>query len=227
MMTDELTEALTTLSPRERETWEAVSKGMTTAGAAMAMVVDTTTVETYIRRIRSKLDIESTHDLRHMAVQWGVLERLNVTFGAVDTLEALASLLPYKQLEGIKGPYLRRYKLRTDMGVRVYLHQFLRPDEDPEMHSHPWSWARSFVLAGGYIEERRDPNDEIIRREVLPGQTVHLKPDTYHRVAAFRDEACWTLLICGPKTQSWSFWNPKTNETTPWKAFIEKKYVDR
>src|SRR5690606_37136256 len=33
----------------------------------------------------------------------------------------------------------------------LYLHQFLRDDDDRALHDHP-SWAASFMLQGGYVE---------------------------------------------------------------------------
>lgn len=44
-------------------------------------------------------------------------------------------------------------------GIGVYLHRFHRSDVDRELHSHPWAWSYSIILAGGYIEERRMPRE--------------------------------------------------------------------
>src|SRR5271170_2836454 len=96
-------------------------------------------------------------------------------------LEWFASRLPPPRViydrEGV-SPYLSRYYLRgrptmpdgsepfAEDGapkrgaifpdrIHVYLHKFHRGDSDEALHNHPWLWSRSFVLAGGYIEERR------------------------------------------------------------------------
>lgn len=96
-------------------------------------------------------------------------------------LEAIEPLLPrprviYDRLG--ESPYLSRYYLfggpRTkhgqafddhgdpivgikwrDLPVNLYLHKFHRGDDDEALHSHPWKWSCSFILAGGYSEERR------------------------------------------------------------------------
>lgn len=39
--------------------------------------------------------------------------------------------------------------------LAIYLHRFHRGDDDAELHNHPWTFSVSFVLAGGYVEERR------------------------------------------------------------------------
>ena len=50
------------------------------------------------------------------------------------------------------GPYLRRwYLLPRNRVLNVYLHQFLRDDDDRALHDHPWAWL-SVLLSGSYIE---------------------------------------------------------------------------
>jgi hypothetical protein len=118
-------------------------------------------------------------------------------------------------------------------GGHVYLHHFLRSDEDVEdLHSHPWP-AHAYILAGGYVEERRveDPASTIGYRVVgeryfRPGAVNVIAPDTFHRVDLLERDA-WSLCVTGPKRvldegeAAWSFWNRETGKTTPWREFIE------
>ena len=71
--------------------------------------------------------------------------------------ERLAARLPVQRISGHDGStYLERYTL-LNLGPtrgRVYLHRFLRGDEDRELHNHPW-YAISLILVAGYLEERR------------------------------------------------------------------------
>lgn len=39
----------------------------------------------------------------------------------------------------------------------LYLHHMHAPDADPCLHDHPWPWGLSWVLLGGYREQRLDP----------------------------------------------------------------------
>ena len=105
----------------------------------------------------------------------------------------------------------------------IYLHQFHRGDDDQELHGHPWKWAVSFILSGGYREERRLPDtSKVIVRTFRPGSMNLLFDDDYHRVDLLDDEA-WTLFVVGPKVADWSFWNRHTGETTQWRKFITRK----
>ena len=143
-------------------------------------------------------------------------------------IEYLASLLPSPRVihgrDG-KNPYLSRWyflgrpRMRdgsspfdehgnpkknivwSRLPFTLVLHRFHRSDDDLELHNHPWRWAVSLVLAGGYREERRDGN-EVIRRWVLPGDLNVIRHDTFHRVDLLEDDA-WTLFLTGPKTSSW------------------------
>jgi hypothetical protein len=118
-------------------------------------------------------------------------------------------------------------------GWRVHLHQFHRSDEDAELHNHPWAWAVSLVLVGGYIEElrvrcggraggREFVRDRVVHRPFRPGSVNRLSADTFHRVELLGRDA-WTLFVSGPIVQSWSFWSLATGQYTPWRQFIESK----
>jgi len=100
----------------------------------------------------------------------------------------------------------------------LYLHCFHRSDDDGALHNHPWRWAVSLVLKGGYSEERR-VGDMVVRRRVEPWTINFLTHDTFHRVDLVRGDA-WTLFLVGPVVQSWGFWDRDTKKYTPWREFL-------
>lgn len=142
---------------------------------------------------------------------------------------------------GNDTPYLTRYFL-TRVGPLtegmdhagpapkwgLYLHRFHRGDDGAELHSHPWRWAVSFILKGGYIEERRfiarteDPPDyavEVFSHMVRPWSLNVLTHRDFHRVDLFDGDA-WSLFLVGPIFKSWGFWDRVTKIYTPWKKFL-------
>ena len=158
------------------------------------------------------------------------------------------------------GPYLSRWYLvgtppsindhgdptpdheRNQDAWQLYLHRFHRGDDDAALHNHPWRWAVSWILVGGYTEERRvrdgvpfltdifgshqatEPEyaiDSVERTVVRPGTLNVLLADTFHRVDLLDGEA-WSLFLVGPKIASWGFWDRTTNLYTPWRTFIER-----
>ena len=162
-------------------------------------------------------------------------------------VEAVARRLPpprtiYSRLGN--GPYLSRYYIagrqrdddehplvqkleRRKVLIRTerygtYLHHFHRGDEELELHSHPWLWAASLILVGGYIEERRH-GDRVKRRAYVPGQWSFLRASTFHRVSLIEEDA-WTLFVTGPKLEpdTWHFWNRVSGEKTEWREFIRR-----
>lgn len=141
--------------------------------------------------------------------------------------ERVAARLPMRAITGIDGStFLERYVLLTRGPKRgnVYLHRFLRGDEDRELHNHPW-YGLSLILVGGYREERRcwTPEGERVEtRDVRPGALNFISPHTFHRVE-LNQGPCWTLFITGPVVQSWGFWDRSTGEYTPWRRFIARK----
>ncbi len=105
--------------------------------------------------------------------------------------------------------YLERYYLHgeptrdgqwSESPIGVYLHRFRRSDDDLELHNHPWESSVSFVLAGGYTEERRcdkpDGSWEVVRRRIEPGEINVIMADTFHRVDLIEEDA-WTLFLVG------------------------------
>lgn len=140
----------------------------------------------------------------------GLLERV---------LQVIADELPHISIPRQEDPYLERYRAVDTRWFSVMLHRFRRSDADQELHNHPWSWAVSLVLSGGYSEERMHRSGAVYRRSVWPGRFNLIFSDTFHRVDLFGRD-CWTLFVTGPRTQSWGFLDRDTGKFTPWREFV-------
>lgn len=92
----------------------------------------------------------------------------------------------------------------------LYLHQMHAPDLDPAVHDHPWPWALSWVMLGGYCEERAPlgPDRQLERtlttlwhkQRWLQAPAINaLRGSTFHRLAALADEPTFTLFLAGPR----------------------------
>jgi hypothetical protein len=138
----------------------------------------------------------------------------------------------------------RGYEVRfKERRVNFMLHHFHRGDEDRELHNHPWRWALSIILAGGYLEERRvlargrkqpcqtcrdgaSTSCYVIKmRKVRPGRVNLIRADDFHRVQLLGPD-CWSLFVAGPKTGGWGFWDRKTGRYTPWDLFVGARASD-
>lgn len=109
----------------------------------------------------------------------------------------------------------------------LYVHNFHASDEDRELHNHPWQ-AKSFILAGGYIEEYRvgPPGSRIVLQKVVsPFRFNKIGPDHFHRVDLIEDDA-WSLISVGDKSGSWGFWDREKDEYAGWKEYLMDKYPD-
>lgn len=132
------------------------------------------------------------------------------------------------------SPYLTRILFPRVFGLRPMLHHFHRPDGDRALHNHPWAWAFSIILAGGYIEERRAPDEselydddksttevrDVSRFNILSGKD-------YHRVVSLKGDT-WTLFVTGPRAQGWGFLEREGDEErfTPWRKYIDRKRAE-
>lgn len=102
-------------------------------------------------------------------------------------------------------PYLLRwFLLPKNRFLNVYLHRFMRSDDDRALHDHPWVNC-SFLLEGEYTEHRilaGGIHTKVIRR----AGSFCLRPSgrIAHRVELHAG-SCWTLFITGPKYREWGF----------------------
>jgi len=121
---------------------------------------------------------------------------------------------PHRVIHGDAGPadpYLLRIYLtptadwwRKTLGLPgIFLHYFFRGDNDRELHNHPWQWAWSLILTGGYTEFRGT------QRGTAPVTVEHIwaywplfenfiDGSTFHRVV-LQGNGCWTLFVAGPQ----------------------------
>jgi hypothetical protein len=110
-------------------------------------------------------------------------------------------------------PYLRRWWLiPRNRWFNVYLHQFLRSDDDRAQHDHPWCNV-SILLRGQYLEHAQSGAPRLRRA----GSVVFRRPTTRHIIELAAGE-CWTLFITGPTVREWGFWCEGTR-FVPWRDF--------
>jgi hypothetical protein len=151
----------------------------------------------------------------------------------------VAKLFPSKKIEIDGDLYLQRYyiwgKRPNGMTCRevlpflrtLYLHCFWRPDKDRDLHNHPWDTSWTFILLGGYDEERLtegqglvpidddlselptfladmyNPGIVLNTRKVLQRAPIHRS--TFHRVHELHQTPTWTLFSPGTRCGRWGF----------------------
>jgi hypothetical protein len=104
----------------------------------------------------------------------------------------------------------------SSMLPSVYLHQFLRDDDDRALHDHPWFWC-SIMLRGGYLEHTRRAHVAHWAPAIRFGT-----PWRAHRIQLFgypthKRVPAWTIFITGPRLRNWGFHCP--NGWIPWQRF--------
>jgi hypothetical protein len=72
------------------------------------------------------------------------------------------------------------------------------------VHSHPWGWSASLILAGGYREERCGPSGAVFVREYQPGDVNVLEADDRHRIDLLSAD-CWSVFLAGHFEKAWRF----------------------
>lgn len=106
-----------------------------------------------------------------------------------------------------ENPYMLRWHLiPRNRFFNIYLHKFLRSDDDRALHDHPWSWNLSLILKGEYIEhmpenpktygkivdnffapEFKDWDFDTIKKVRRAWRPIFRKGVTPHRVELFGD----------------------------------------
>lgn len=120
------------------------------------------------------------------------------------------------------GDYMTRWVLRLPGGWMIRVHHIRRPDEDPDLHDHPFDFA-SLVVRGWYDEES-PPASEVMcvedrplapmiaawKRRVArrPTGSVAVRRCSPHRISEVSPGGCWTLVFTTPIRRMWGFWTP-------------------
>ena len=114
---------------------------------------------------------------------------------------------------GKADPYLRRHwLLPRNRFFNVYVHEFLRSDDDRALHDHPWLFNCSWLIEGRYIEWMRwRPTS----RYPIPffryaGDVKFRWGPAAHRIELYGnsltgEEPCWTVFVTGPRVREWGF----------------------
>lgn len=114
--------------------------------------------------------------------------------------------------------YLQRWYLFRSERLGVFLHHFVRSDEDRALHDHPWSFL-VVPLWRGYIEHsecsmcRHPPTPTAClcprRVRVYPLLGTRFRRGTYrHRVELIDGKPSWSLFFRFREHRTWGFWLP-------------------
>lgn len=104
---------------------------------------------------------------------------------------------------GKEDPYLKRWWVIPRNPIfNIYLHEFLRSDDDRALHDHPWVNC-SILLEGSYVEHMILAGGVHTAKPYKRGDIKFRRAKTAHRIEI--DQPCWTLFITGPTIRSWGF----------------------
>lgn len=119
---------------------------------------------------------------------------------------------------GVERPYLRRHwLLPRNRFFNIYVHQFLRSDDDRALHDHPWLFNASWLVDGQYTEHTIAAGGISVRTPRAAGAFKFRWGPAPHRVELTHG-ACWTVFITGPVVRNWGFHCPD-NGWVNWKQF--------
>ncbi|MBP5969417.1 hypothetical protein [Pseudomonas iridis] len=184
---------------------------------------------------------------------WRLLAKLLARQAVSDWLIARAQRTPYLHIMSADGAemYMGRWWLfnpydRDSHRSRLWwcpwsvrIHHIKRPDNDRDLHDHPWN-ARTIILRGGYTEQRLLQADDPALQQLLmktaelrqsfdapfeateyidrrPGDTASLSYGEYHRIDSVVDGGAFTLFISGPYQGTWGFL--VSGVKVPWRTY--------
>jgi hypothetical protein len=116
-------------------------------------------------------------------------------------------------------PYLLRWwVIPRNKWFNIYLHKFIRSDDDRALHDHR-AHNLSIILRGGYFEYfAKGPHPHIPRHRGV-GYVVFRRAATAHRIELLPGQVAWTLFVTGPHIREWGFHCPKG--WMPWQQFTK------
>jgi hypothetical protein len=106
---------------------------------------------------------------------------------------------------GADDPYLLRWWLiPRNRFFNIYVHKFLRSDDNRALHTHPWAFNASILLLGEYDEVTASGARRLRAGSIKP--RIGASP---HRVALVNQMPIVTLFITGPVVREWGFLCPQ------------------
>lgn len=128
---------------------------------------------------------------------------------------------PNVVIGGPVDPYLMRwYILPRNPVFNVYLHWFLRSDDDRALHDHPW--VNLSILLDGEYTEHTIAAGGIHRHTVRrAGDLVLRGPRAAHRIELHAG-VCTTLFVTGPRLRQWGF-HCQERGWVHWKQFTDPR----
>lgn len=138
----------------------------------------------------------------------------------MNWLRILLSGKPHFVIGGDDAPYmLRWYLIPRNPLFNIYLHKFMRDDDDRALHDHPW-WFVSLILKGCYVEKTETGHLHRTRGEIAYRPATHRHRVILERRSNGDIKPCWTLVMTGRKKRTWGFWCPKG--FVPWFDFVDQ-----
>jgi hypothetical protein len=110
-------------------------------------------------------------------------------------------------------PILRRYTLTTPW-LKFRLHHFYPGTSDRDYHDHPWPFL-TFVLHGGYIDERLDG-----RQDKLSAGSVRYRSAHHAHKTFAGPKGCWTFVVGPHERREWGFF--VNNRWMDWRTYTKK-----
>lgn len=136
-------------------------------------------------------------------------------------LEPIQLRQPDFVVGGVDDPYLLRWwVIPRNKYFNVYLHLFLRSDDDRAHHDHPWLFNLSYILQNRYLEWTIKRGGVGVAKQYDAGNVRLRLGAAPHRIELLPGESCLTLFVTGPVTRDWGFCCPKG--WVPWRQFTAK-----
>lgn len=134
-----------------------------------------------------------------------------------------ANPIPDLIIGGDVDPYLLRwYWMPRNKLFNVYIHRFLKDDQDEALHDHPWP-SYSIMCEGhileNFIGKHRNGEPYSAYRDFTLGMTVYRPAKFAHKIIVIPGRKLpLTIFITGPRIREWGFHCPKG--WVHWKKFL-------
>lgn len=130
-------------------------------------------------------------------------------------------------------PYLVRYYIfftdRNKFPFNIFIHKFMKGDDDEDPHDHPWGFFH-IILSGGYWEEVPIDKESDFKKGFHkvwrnPGYWNIVDSSYTHRIDIdINKPKPWTIFIPFKHNNKWGFW--VKNKTNEWQKIDHISYLE-
>jgi hypothetical protein len=116
--------------------------------------------------------------------------------------------------------YEANKEVKSKLPFRLFVHRFSQPDQDRNLHNHPWEFFVSLIIKGGYSEVKSSDSHTVWLNNYRAPSFNFVSKHEYHKIVYVKPGTI-TVVFSWGKGRKWGFLS--NGRHIPWKEYLGVK----